>query len=186
MSTNMKITSETDKIELSSQSRRQFIVNASRCAIAENCNENYFTWAAANALITNRCSLMKKENFHPVIPRSVTNYSNVYSALRNFENMRQQLGQQSFPVMSDEGVYQVIMNIVLSLPSELSDLFLIMDIFHKTKIALHCAGEYFIGSDIDITLTLAKCFGSNTITSVLSGGHYVRSLLGMEIKAFKS
>ena len=32
--TGMKITSETDKIELSSQSRRQFIINANRCAIA--------------------------------------------------------------------------------------------------------------------------------------------------------
>ena len=51
--TDMKITSETDKIELSSQSRRQFIINASRCAISENHDETYFTWAAVNALITN-------------------------------------------------------------------------------------------------------------------------------------
>ena len=49
----MKITSEIDKIELSSQSRRQFIFNVSRCAIAENCDETYFTWPAANDLITN-------------------------------------------------------------------------------------------------------------------------------------
>ena len=93
--TNMKITSETDKIELSSQSRRQFIINASRCAFAENRDEMCFTWAAANLLITNRCSPMKKLDFLPVIPHSVTNYSTMYSALRNFEDMRKQLGQQS-------------------------------------------------------------------------------------------
>ena len=84
----MKVTSETDKIELSSQGRRQFIINAVRCAIAENRDENYFTWAAANALITNRCSPIMEVDFFPVIPHSVTNYSTVYSALRNFEDMR--------------------------------------------------------------------------------------------------
>ena len=111
--TNMKITSETDKIELSSQSRRQFIINASKCAIAENHLETYFTWAATNAPITDLYSSMKKVGFLPVIPHLVTNCSTVYSALRNFEDMRKQLGEQSFPVISDKGVYQVIMDIIL-------------------------------------------------------------------------
>ena len=57
---------------------------------------------------------MKKVGFLPVIPHSVTNYSTVYSAVRNLEDMRKQLRQQSFPVISGEGVYQVIMDIVLS------------------------------------------------------------------------
>ena len=69
--TDMSITSETDKIELSSQCRREFTVNASRCTIAENRDETCFTWAAANTLITNRCSSMKKVGFLPVIPYSV-------------------------------------------------------------------------------------------------------------------
>ena len=55
------------------------------------------------------------------------------------------------------------------------------DEFHMTKIALHCAGIYFKGSGIDIALILSKCFGKNTIDSVLSVGHYVRSLLGMQV-----
>ena len=49
--------------------------------------KTYFTWAAANALITNPCSPMKKVGFLPVIRHSVTNYSTGYSALRNFEEM---------------------------------------------------------------------------------------------------
>ena len=71
-------------------------MNASRCAIGESRDKTYFTWAAANALITNQCSPMKKVGFVPVIPHSVTNYSTVSSALRNFEDMRKQLDQQ-FP-----------------------------------------------------------------------------------------
>ena len=134
----MKITSWTDKIELSSQSSRQFIINSSRSAIGENCHETYFTWAAANALITNWCSPMKKVSFVPVISCSVANYSTTYSTLRNFEDMRKQLGQHSFPVISDEGMYQVIMDIVLSHISEFPNLFPITGIFYMAKVALHC------------------------------------------------
>ena len=129
--------------------------------------------------MTNRCSPIKKVGFLPFITHSVTNYSTVYSALTNFEDMRKQLGQQSFPVISNEGVYQVIMDIVLSHPSEFPNLFPMMGIFHMAKVALHYARKYFKVSGINIALILAKCFGSNIIESVLSGDHYVRSLLGM-------
>ena len=73
------------------------------------------------------------------------------------------------------------MDIVLSYPSEFSNFFSMMGFFHMAKVALHCAERYFKGSGIDTTLILAKCFGSNTIESVLSGGHYVRFLLGMQM-----
>ena len=181
LTANMKITSETDKIELSSQSRRHFIINTSRCAIAENCYETYYTWSATNALITNLCSPTRKIGLPPVISHSVTKYSTVYSTLRNSEDMRKQIGQKSFPVISDEGVHQVIMDIVLSHPYEFPSLFLRTGIFHMVKVALHCAGKYSKRSGIDIALSVTKCFGSNTFKSVLSGGHYLRSLLGMKI-----
>ena len=124
---------------------------------------------------------MKKVGFLPVIPRSVTNYSTVYSAVRNLEDMRKQLRQQSFPVISGEGVYQVIMDIVLSHSSEFPNLFPMMGILYMAKVAWHYAGKYFKGRGNDIELILTKCFGSNAIESVLSGDYYVRSLLGMQI-----
>ena len=83
--------------------------------------------------------------------------------------------------MPDEGVYQVIIDIVLSHPPEFPNLFPMMGIFHMAKVALHFAGKYLKENSIDIALILARCFGSNTIESALSGGHYVRSLLGMQI-----
>ena len=69
--TDMKITSETDKIELSSQSRRQFIIYPSRCTTAENRDETYFTWAAANA--DNKLILIHEEG----------RLSSCYSSLSN-------------------------------------------------------------------------------------------------------
>ena len=87
--TNMKITSETDtsschpKVESNLLSMQIDV-------------KTYFTWTAANALIINRCSPMKKIGFLPAILDSVINYSTVYSSLRNFEEMRNQLNHQSF------------------------------------------------------------------------------------------
>ena len=78
-------------------------------------------------------------------------------------------------------MHQVIIDIVLSHPTEFPNLFPMMGIFHMAKVALHCAGKYLKENSIDIALILARCFGTNTIESVLSGGHYVRSLLGMQI-----
>ena len=124
---------------------------------------------------------MKKVGFLPVIPHSVTNYSTVYSAVRNLEDMIKQLRQQSFPVISGEGIYQVIMDIVLSHSSEFPNLFPMMGILYMAKVAWHYAGKYFKGRGNDIELILTKCFGSNAIESVLSGDYYVRSLLGMQI-----
>ena len=124
---------------------------------------------------------MKKIGFLPVIPHLVTDCSTVYSALRNFEDVRKQLGEQSFTVISDKGVYQVIMDIILSHPSKFPNLFPMMGIFHMTKVALQSAGKYLKGSGIDIALILAKCFGSNTFKSVLSGDHYLCSMLGTQM-----
>ena len=106
---------------------------------------------------------MKKVGFLPVIPHSVTNYNTVYSAVRNLEDMRKQLRQQSFPVISGEGVYQVIMDIVLSHSSEFPNLFPMMGILYMAKVASHYAGKYFKGRGNDIELILTKCFGSNAI-----------------------
>ena len=50
---------------------------------------------------------------------SVTKYSTVYTALRNFEDIRKQLNQEYFPVISD-GVDQIVMDIFFSYPLLLS------------------------------------------------------------------
>ena len=63
--------------------------------------------------------------------------------------MRKRLGQQNFPVISYERVYQVIMDIVLSHPYEFPYLFPMMGIFHIEEVALHCAVKYFKGNSID-------------------------------------
>ena len=45
------------------QTKQQFIMNASRCAVEEYREEVNVTWAAANALVTEKNSPLKKVGF---------------------------------------------------------------------------------------------------------------------------
>ena len=47
---------------------------------------------------------------------SVTKYSTVYTALRNYQDIRKQVNQEYFPVILDEEVDQIVMDIFLSYP----------------------------------------------------------------------
>ena len=56
-----------------------------------------------------------------------------------------------------------------------------MGTFHMTKVALQCAGSYISGCGMIDALIETEIFLSKTVQSVLSGGHYFRSLHGMLI-----
>ena len=84
----MQLSSKADDNELVMQTRQQFIMNGSRCAVEEYREEVNVTWAAANALATEKDSPLKNVGFLPVIPYQITQYSTVYSDLRKIVRPR--------------------------------------------------------------------------------------------------
>ena len=116
--------------------------------------------------------------FLPVIPSPVTEYATVHKALTNFQASQQQLKQDVMATVYDEGVYHIVVDIVMSEPGKFDDLFPMLGMFHFVKVLLRCAGRYLSGSGMDDALIESEVFGPKT---VLSGGHYVRLLKGMLI-----
>ena len=171
---------KADETELNLQMKRQFI-NTSRYAFTEHNDELQFTWGAANALITTRESPLKKSWISSSYPTFGYRIWYCILCITKFEDIQQQFKQEYFPVIADEGVFEIVTDIVSSHPKEFPKLFPMMGIFHMAKVALHCPGKYFKGSGIDTALVLSKAFGVNTVESVLSGGHYERSLIGMQV-----
>ena len=101
---------------------------------------------------------------------SLNNYSMVYSILTNFEDMRKQLAQQSFSVISVvPGNYG---HCSISHQFEFPNLFPMMGIFYMAKVALHCAGKYFKGSSIDIALIL-----TNALEAILVHQSYLEAIM---------
>ena len=65
---DMPLASVTDDSEYTIQTKRQFIIDAT----SVDAGETEFTWAAANALVTEKDPPLKKVGFLPVNPHSVT------------------------------------------------------------------------------------------------------------------
>ena len=119
--------------------------------------------------------------FLPVIPFPVTEYATVRKALTNFQACRQKLNQDTMAIVSDEGVYHIVVNIVMNEPGTFDYLFPMLGMFHFAKVLLRCAGRYLCGSGMDDALIESEVFGPKTLSTVLSGGHYVQSFKGMLI-----
>ena len=62
------------------------------------------SWSAFNSLITDEHVTKKNIGFLPVLPYPVTEYSVVYTSLKNFQDVLSQLDQSHLPVTCDEGV----------------------------------------------------------------------------------
>ena len=57
-------------------------------------------------------------SFLPLLPFPVTEYSTVYTELKNFNVMLSALNQTNLPVACDEGVYRIAREIQLLRPDE--------------------------------------------------------------------
>ena len=137
------------------------------------------SWSSFNSVITDERLPTKTVGFLPVIPHPVTEYSTVYTAMKNFQNIQSQLDQSHMPIFCDEGVYHIARDIQLQHPNEFDDVVLCIGSFHMMKVVLACIGKYLDGSGAVKIWTENDIFGLNVVNSVLSGSHYVRSLKGM-------
>lgn len=165
---------------LQSAENREFFITFVRCGQPDKASD-LPCWGAFHALISQSHIPLKKTGFLPVIPHPVTNYATVYTAMRNFQSVREQLTQPVLPIVCDEGVFHIVVDITLNNPDDFGDLYPMMGMFHMTKVALRCAGRYITGSGIDDALIECDIFGIKTLDSVLKGKHYVRAFHGMLI-----
>ena len=58
--------------------------------------------------------------FLPVLPYPVTDYTVVYTALKNFQDILSQLDQSHLPITCDEGVCHIAIAIIMNNPTDLA------------------------------------------------------------------
>ena len=116
------------------------------------------------SLVTDEDLTQKIIGFLPVLPYPVTEYTVVYTALKNFQDILSQLDQSHLPITCDEGVYHIARAIIMNNPTEFSNLVLCLRSFHLIMGAI---GKYIEGSGAEIILAESKAFGENVARSVL-------------------
>ena len=184
---NMIIVSESKKpniLDLSSARRsateKEFLISCLRVGISP-VSMNTPIWQATHTLISDKnVPLMRVGNL-PVIPRPITESATVNQVCLNFENVRKQLNQPTMPIWCDEGVFDILIDVVLYNPAQFSHIFAAMGPFHWSKIIQKCCGKFLRGSGLEDALVECGTFGPGTIETVLNGKHYYRSLAGFLI-----
>ena len=123
--------------------------------------------------------------FLPFIPRPVTEHPTVYTDMRNFVKIADQLEQKSLPLFCDEGVFRIVVDIFLQHPLQFQSLVPCLGGFHMAQhaqqCAQHCIEKYIRGSGLEDSLLETSIFGIKVVEQFLNGTHYVRSLRGILI-----
>ena len=97
---------------------------------------------ALNSLINDSKLPIMQTGFLLFIPHPVTEHTAVYTAMKTFIKVLQQLDQKTLPNFCDEGVYRIVVNIYLKCLNELKMLVPGFGGFHMAKCVQHCIGKY--------------------------------------------
>jgi hypothetical protein len=103
---------------LKHQETIEFVISCLKSALPSNQNKTLPTWAGIQALLSTAKIPIMQVAFLPFIPRPVTDPSTVYTAMLNFVKVANQLEQKSLPLFCDEGVFRIVVDIILIRPIE--------------------------------------------------------------------
>ena len=120
-----------------------------------------------------------KRAFTPIIPHPATDFSTIYTCMKNYQDILNQRNVPYGPLLCDEGVYRIAKEIQLLRSDEFRNIFLGMGGFHTEKIVFACLGKYLEQSGSEKVFEITKTFGPDIVKSVLNGGHYIRSKKGV-------
>ena len=164
-------------------SKSEFVINATQ-SIATDSQEVFIpSWAGFQSLISDKKLPKMHVGFVPFLPKPVTEYYTVYTAMKNFTHLAETLNQEALPLFCDEGVFRIVIDIYLNEPDQFSTLIPMLGGFHAAKCLQHCIGKFIKGSGLEESLRQTRFFGIKIVDSVLEGSHYVRSLKGLLILA---
>ena len=141
------------------------------------------SWSAFNSILLPDQRKPEKIKFLPILPHPVTEYSTVYTAKSNFNDVLSQLDQKDFHLFCDEGVYRIARHIKSYRKDEFKNIVLMLGSSHMAKVTLACIGKYLRGNGVEHIFIETETFGVNVTEQVLNGSNYSRSMKGFSILA---
>ena len=117
------------------------------------------SWSSYNSVISDRKLKVQHIGFLPVLPHPVTKYETVYTSLKNFKNVLNQLTQNEMAMFCDEGVYHIAREICLQQSNDFSGLVLCLGSFHMIKTILASIGNTWVVVDVELFGQKTRCLG---------------------------
>lgn len=141
------------------------------------------TWSAFNSMLSTANIPQTITAFTPILPHPATEYSAIYTCMKNFQDCMKTVNQKKGSLWADEGIYRIAREIQLLHPDEFSDIFIGLGGFHLAKEVMSCFGKYLSGTGIENIFIETETFGPNIVESVLVGKHYSRGIRGFSMLA---
>ena len=124
------------------------------------------SWSAFNSVVFKETLSQKNSRVLPIIPSPVTDNQRVYTALKNFQDILNQLSQTHLVVTYDEGVYHIAREITMGNATEFENTVVCLRTFHMTKIFLGCLGKYLQNNGAESIWIENSVFGPNVVSPV--------------------
>lgn len=137
-------------------------------------------WTPFNQAISTSVLPVTNVAFCPMVPAPPTNQDCVYSAMKNFVNLNNQLNQEYQVLSCDMAIYLIAKKIQMQC-NEFESLILRIGSFHLAKNWLSIIGSYLSGSGIADIFVETGLYGENTTQAVLRGTQYNRGVRAHKI-----
>ena len=102
--------------------------------------------------------------FLSFLPKSVTDYSTVYTVMLNMVKIANQM---ILPVYCNEGVFRILIKIYIQRQNQFKPLIPMLGGFHTKKCSEHCVEKYIEETGIDDCLSQTNVVGVKAMKSLL-------------------
>ena len=133
-------------------------------------------WSAFNAMVHQQAPVKTTIGYCPMINSSPTDFSTVYTVMKNLQQMMASLGQRESVITFDLAIYVKAKEIQWQRPDEFRDMVVRMGGFHIILNYLSLLGKKFENSGLEDLLIEAGVYGSATISSIIKGKAYNRGI----------
>ena len=115
-------------------------------------------------------------DYYPVINQPITEYKTVQQCLDHAEKATNEVGQKYVITTFDLGVCMKAYPIVCNNPDKYKNHIILIGTFHLTCAYLRMVGKKMAGSGIDDVFLEANLVGSGSLSGILNGKNYARSM----------
>ena len=133
-------------------------------------------WSGFNAEISNKRAPQTTVGYCPMIPASSTEYSTIYTVMKQVQNMMEALNQRYSVITFDLAIYMRAKEVHWRLPDEFKNTVIRMGGFHIALNFLAVIGKRFQDSDLEDLLVESGMYGGNTASVLLKGKSYNRGV----------
>ena len=134
------------------------------------------SWSGFNAKIASEPPPLTSVGYCPMINGSPTEYSTVYTAMKNVQTMMKALDQKHSVITFDLAIYMKAKEIQWRRPEEFKNTVIRMGGFHIALNFLSVIGKIFQDSGIEDLLIESGVYGCHTASMLLKGKSYNRGV----------